>query len=264
MFPRPSGIITLTTDFGQRDPYVGILEGAVLRASDKPRIVHLCHEVAQFDVAGGAFMLWSAIARFPAGTVHIGVVDPGVGTERSLLAVCAHGQYWLVPDNGMIASVLANAASSGTGDAGQVSEVRRLDLEHLRIRPQSRTFDGRDVLAPVAAWLATGRYGFSAMGPIVKEWHGNDPVFAGEARIVHVDRYGNLISNVKAEALSDGSVVKVGEHVLSVQATYGDADEGSAMAYVGSFGLVEIAVRNGNAAAQLGLQRGATIQVSEA
>ena len=90
MYARPSGIVTLTTDFGLRDPYVGILKGALMAASDKPRVVDLSHDVAPQDIAMGAFLLWSAVDRFPPGTVHVGVVDPGVGTARRLLAVTAH------------------------------------------------------------------------------------------------------------------------------------------------------------------------------
>lgn len=253
MFPRPSGIVTLTTDFGLQDPYVGILKGALLRASDKPRMLDITHDIPAQDVAAGSFVLWSLQQRFPAGTVHVGVVDPGVGTARQLLAICAHGQYWLVPDNGMIGAVLADA---------EALEVRVLDLEHLRIKPESCTFDGRDVLAPVAAWLATGRYGFSAMGPIAAACERRDLVFAGEARVVHVDRYGNLVSNVRAAALAAGGRVMCGERELQIGRSYADVEPGQPLAYVGSFGLLEVAVREGNASEVLGMQRGAPIGVT--
>jgi S-adenosylmethionine hydrolase len=256
MYSRPSGIVTLTTDFGLRDPYVGILKGALITASDKPRVVDLSHDVAAQDVAMGAFMLWTAVDRFPPGTVHIGVVDPGVGTDRRLLAATAHGQYWLVPDNGLCGAVLATSKSF---------EARVIDLDHLRIRRTAQSCDGRDVLAPVAAWLASGHYGFSAMGPLIEDPDLTDLVFAGEPRVVHVDTYGNLITNVRGAALSGrpGQQVVCGEHSMPVHRTYGDVAPGELLAYVGSFGLVEVAVANGNASERLGMQRGAPIALSK-
>tara|TARA_R110002096_G_scaffold366725_2_gene560044 strand:- start:978 stop:1742 length:765 start_codon:yes stop_codon:yes gene_type:complete len=252
MYTRPSGIVTLTTDFGFRDPYVGILKGALIKASDKPRVIDLCHNVAAQDIAMGAFMLWTAIDRFPPGTVHVGVVDPGVGTERRLLAVTAHGQYWLVPDNGLCGAVMASA---------KTAEARVIDTEHLRIRRTSQTFDGRDVLAPVAAWLASGHYGFSAMGPRIEDADGTDFVFAGDSRVVHVDTYGNLITNLRGSELANQQVV-CGGQTLPVHRTYGEVAPGEPLAYIGSFGLVEVAVANGNASERLGIQRGAPIALS--
>ena len=261
MYARPSGIVTLTTDFGLRDPYVGILKGALMAASDKPRVVDLSHDVAPQDIAMGAFLLWSAVDRFPPGTVHVGVVDPGVGTARRLLAVTAHEQYWLLPDNGLIGAVLSRAPSC---------EARVLDLEHLRIRRTAQTFDGRDVLAKVAAWLASGHYGFSAMGPRCEDWQRDDPVFAGKRRVVYVDHYGNLISNIHKEDLGLGQagadpaaiVVRCAGRSLPLSQTYGDVAAGELLAYVGSFGLLEVAVRNGDASKLLAMQCGAAIELA--
>src|SRR5690606_28376134 len=132
-------------------PYVGVLKGAVLRAYPRAVLVDLGHEVPPQDVLAGSFWLAAAIGRFPVGSVHTAVVDPGVGTTRRLLAVAAHDCFWLAPDNGLLAAVLAQAPHA---------EVRALDVEHLQLRDVSRTFHGRDVLAPVAGWLAGGRYGF--------------------------------------------------------------------------------------------------------
>jgi len=255
MYPRPSGIVTLTTDFGLRDPYVGIMKGALWAASDKPRIVDLSHDVAPQDVTMGAFMLWSAVQRFPTGTVHVGVVDPGVGTARRLLAVAAHGQYWLVPDNGLVAAVLGTA---------ETHEVRELDLQHLRIQRTCETFDGREVFAKVAAWLATGRYGFSAMGARVTDAESADPIFGGEPRVVHVDHYGNLITNVRADGSFYGRQIRCGDHELTVHKAFGDVAAGELLAYVGSFGLLEVAKSSGSAADHLSLQRGAPIAVPSA
>lgn len=255
MFPRPSGVVTLTTDFGTDDPYVGIMKGALLRASPKVQCVDLCHAVAPQDVATGAFVLWSAIGRFALGTVHVAVVDPGVGTGRRLLAAAAHECYWLAPDNGLLGGVLG-------GDG--VQEVRMLDLPHLGIAPESNTFHGRDVLAPVAAWLAGGRYGFSAMGPRVADVAVGAAPLAGERRIVYVDRFGNAISNLGAAEVRGARAVRVGGVEVPLRRTYGDVAAGECLAYVGSFGLVEIGVNGGSAARGLGLAVGAGVQVVSA
>jgi len=253
MPPRPSGIVTFLTDFGLRDPYVGVMKGALLRVHGKAVIVDLGHEVPPQDVVAGAFHLAAAIGHFPIGTVHVAVVDPGVGTSRRLLAVAAHDVYWLAPDNGVLAAVLAR-------DPNAV--VRALEPEHLGLRNVSRTFHGHDVLAPVAGWLANGRYGFTALGPGV-EVAAADPL-AGEPRIVHIDGYGNAITNVPAAVARRGEHAAVAGHRVPIGGTYGDVPPGEAVAVVGSFGLLEIAVRDGNAAIALGLQRGAPIRLGPA
>jgi S-adenosylmethionine hydrolase len=230
MLPRPSGFVTLSTDFGLVDPYVGVMKGALLRASSKVQIVDVVHDLPPQDVDAAAFVVRALVGRFPTGTVHVVVVDPGVGTARKLLAVAAHECYWLAPDNG--------------------------------VRSESRTFHGRDVLAPVAAWLAGGRYGFSALGPRVP-----DPVLlvadaADTApRVVHVDRYGNLVSNVGAGALASARGVRIAGRQITKALTYGDVGPGELLAYVGSFGLVEIAVRGGSAAQRLEVGRGAPVEL---
>ena len=155
MLPRPSGIVSLLTDYGSRDPYVGIVRGMVLRHHPKAVLVDLGHEVPAQDIAAGAFWLLAAVGRFPAGTVHVAVVDPGVGTARRCLAVAAHEAYWLGPDNGLLSHVL---------EGDPAAEVRELDLEHLSLKPSSRTFHGRDVFAPAAAHLAAGM-AIEALGP---------------------------------------------------------------------------------------------------
>lgn len=247
---RPSGLVTLLTDFGVVDPYVGILKGAVLRAFPKAGLVDLGHAVPPQDVLAGAFWLAAAIDRFPPGTVHVAVVDPGVGTARRLLAVQAFQGWWLGPDNGLLAPVFTRDPAA---------ELRALDLEHLQLHPASRTFHGRDVLAPVAGWLAGGRYGFASLGPRIV-----DPVplaLPASPCVVHVDHYGNLVTNVDVAATPGVGRVRVGDHVLAIRGTYADAAPGELLALVGSYGLVEIAVNCGNAAQTTGLGRGAPITV---
>ncbi len=249
MTSRPSGIVTLTTDFGIQDPSVGILKAALLKASEKPKVVDLTHGVEPQDVAMGAFMLWTAINRFPAGTVHVGIVDARIGPDRQLLAVSAHNQFWLTPDNHIIGAVLA---------ADPTSEVRSLDLKHLRLQRSAQTMDGRDLLAPTAAWLASGRYGFSAMGPRVDNTGQRDLVFAGEKRIIYVDRYGNLITNIAGPDW-DGRALTCEGRLLPPLCADSEAAADQPIAYVGPFGLVEVTLANGNASRQLGLERGAPI-----
>lgn len=250
MAVRPSGIVTLTTDFGGADPYVAILKGALLRTSDKPRIVDVTHDVPPQDLACGAFVLWSLRDRFPAGTVHVAVVDPGVGTSRGMVAVAAHGQFWIAPDNGLLGAVLRGV---------DTLEVRGIDLVHLGLQRQAQTFDGRDVFAPVAAMLASGRYGFRSLGPQVELANAADPVFDGGLRVVHVDRYGNLITNVAASPKAPPAAVELAGRRIAMCGTYGDAAAGDLLAYVGSFGLLEVARRDGSAAELLGIGRGAPI-----
>ncbi|MCK5943409.1 MAG: SAM-dependent chlorinase/fluorinase, partial [Planctomycetes bacterium] len=236
MFARPSGIVTLTTDFGVADPYVGIMKGALLAASAKANVVDLSHGVPAQDIASGAFVLWSAIGRFPSGTVHVGVVDPGVGTARRRIAAAAHDQYWIAPDNGLLGAVLASDPAA---------EVRELDLDHLRVQRTANTFDGRDVFAPVAAFLSAGRYGFTALGRRVDDADAADPVFAAGDRVVYVDHYGNLITSVSGERRLDAPVF-VADREVMVHRAYGDVAPGELLAYVGSFGLLEIAARDGS------------------
>lgn len=254
MTSRPSGIITLTTDFGLQDPSVGIMKAALLTASEKSKVIDLTHAVEPHNVAMGAFMLWTAANRFPAGTVHVGMVDTRIGPDRQLLAVSAHDQYWLTPDNNLVGAVLATAP---------VSEVRSLDLEHLRLQRSAETMDGRDLLAPTAAWLASGRYGFSAMGPRLDNSGQRDLVFAGDTRIIHVDHYGNLITNLAGPDW-DGRALACGGRLLPPLC----ADSGTAadqpIAYVGPYGLVEITLANGNASKLLGLERDAPIEMPSA
>ena len=254
MLPRPSGIVTLLTDFGTRDPYVGVMKGALLQANPKITIVDFGHEVPAQDVTAGAFWLAAAIGRFPPGSVHVVVVDPGVGTNRRLLAAAAHENYWFAPDNGLLTHVLAQDPTA---------EVRAIDLEHLNLRPASRTFHGRDVLAPIAGWLSGGRYGFSALGPRVTDAVVGEAIFGGPPRVVYVDGYGNLVTNVPAAALASVRAVRLAGRRVPLHGTYADVPAGELLALVGSFGLLEVAENGGSAARTLGLARGAPIELAD-
>jgi len=252
MLPRPAGIVALLTDYGARDPYVGVVRGTVLRHNTRAVLVDIGHEVPPQDVAAGALWLLAAAGRFPPGTVHVAVVDPGVGTARRLLAAAAHEGYWLAPDNGLLSHVLA---------ADPRAEVRAVDPAHLGLVPASRTFHGRDLFAPIAGWLSGGRYGFTALGPRCADPVRLAPLGAGDRRVVYVDGFGNLVTNVRGDALGAAAAVRIGGRELPILGTYADVPEGAPLALVGSFGLLEIAVNRGSAAVLLGLGRAAPVEL---
>lgn len=249
MLPRPSGVVCFLTDFGARDPYVGLMKGMTLRACPRATLVDLTHDVEAQDVALGAFFLATAIGRFPTGTVHVAVVDPSVSTSRRALCAVAHDGYWIGPDNGVLGEVLASG----------VFDVRAVDFEALGLVPASRTFHGRDVFAPLAGGLAGGRFGFAAVGPRCSDPVRREPLLAGAHRVVHVDAHGNLVTNVPATAIATARSVHIGGRSVPVRGTCADAPKGGLVALVNSYDLLEIAENEGSAAATLRLGRGAPV-----
>ncbi|MCC6781982.1 MAG: SAM-dependent chlorinase/fluorinase [Planctomycetes bacterium] len=248
--PAPSGIVTLTTDFGSVDPYVAQMKGVVLGQCRRAVLVDVVHELPPQDIGAAAFVMASLVERFPAGTVHIGVVDPGVGSARRVLGVAAADAFWLAPDNGLLTALLAR----------EDARALVIDVDALGIRPASRTFHGRDVFAPIAGRLAGGTLGFASLGPRCA-----DPVrLAGPsgsgARVVWVDRYGNLITDL---VLTPGSVcrgvVAAGREAPLV-GCYADAAPGSLVSLVGSYQTVELALVGGSAARELGIGAGTPVQ----
>ncbi len=202
---QPSGVITLTTDFGHKDPFVGVMKGQVLRRFPAARLVDLTHEILVHWPAEAGFWLGRSFGYFPPGTVHVAVVDPGVGSSRDIAVVEAEGQLFLAPDNGLLAGVLERLEAAPI--------LRRLDdgvLRDLGIHRPSATFHGRDIFAPVAAELAAGRLRPEALGPVVPElvpgWL-DEPVLAGgqlSGAVVTVDHFGNLLTNLDAAARGAG------------------------------------------------------------
>lgn len=252
--PPPNGLITLLTDFGHRDPYVGIMKGVAKRHFMGAEVIDVCHDVPAQDVATAALFIAGMHEHFPVGTVHVVVVDPGVGTERRAIAVCVGGAYWIAPDNGVLEAVLADVAASG--------EVRALDLDALGLAPRSRTFHGRDVFTPAAAMLAGRRYGFRALGPRIADvQRGSTGI--GRSEVLVIDRFGNLITGVTAAVLTERSVtaVRVAGRRLPLCGTYGEVAAGEPLALVNSYDLLEIAVRDGSAADRLGLGRGTVVEL---
>lgn len=251
-------VLTLLTDFGLRDPYVGIVKGVILGICPEAQLVDLTHEVPPEDVAAGAFLLEHAAGYFPPGTVHLGVVDPGVGSARRMVAVRAGGQIFVAPDNGLLSRVLRGRRV----EAAVVLEEPRYFLPEV-----SSTFHGRDVLAPVAAHLAAG-VSLDALGPPagkLERLGERAPAWRGDrlrGRVVFVDRFGNLVTDIDPAELPKRFRLHAADFTAEkLHRTYADGRPGEPIALVSSFGLVELAVREGSAAKVLGLDRGAPIVV---
>lgn len=265
--PKPPPAITLLTDFGTDDIYVGVMKGVLRRLAPNSAVIDLTHAVAPQDVVQGAFLLQQAWRHFPPGTVHIVVVDPGVGTLRRRLALRAEGQYFVGPDNGVLSSALPDA-SRGQRGVGQAYEPSEVDVppgvevfagEGGASPNVSATFEGRDVFAPTAAFLANGG-DIAKVGRRVERMLALPAFRAPGLRgiVLHVDRYGNLITDIRGDDVPAGAGFEVAGRRVPLVRTYGDAD--GVCAIVGSGGFLEIAVPGGSAAETLGLGKGALVQ----
>ena len=260
------GVITITTDFGHQGPFVATMKGRILERLPSAKIIDVTHEVHVYWPAEAGFWLSRAFPYFPAGSMHIAVVDPGVGTRRDIIGMQADGHLFLAPDNGLLAPVRARA---------QQVLIHRLDLPvaHTRfaLPVPSATFHGRDIFAPLAAELASGRAQLADLGPpttdIVPSWVDDPSVSAEQVQgvIITVDHFGNLITNIEASMLErfKHPVVRTGGHEVLLRRTYGDVRPGEFLALVNSFGVLEIARAEQSAAEALGLGRGAPVVVVE-
>ena len=262
---EPCGVVTLTTDFGLQDPFVGVMKGRILGRLPSARLVDLTHDVLAHWPAEAGFWLARSYEYFPQGTVHVAVVDPGVGGARDIAIVTGAGHVFLAPDNGLLAPVLARLPAATV-------EMRRLDpavLPGLGVAAVSATFHGRDIFAPLAAELAAGRSGPAALGPVVDElvpgWIEEPGVSPGQVAgtIVTIDHFGNLITNIDAALLRTMTrpVVRLAGRELPLRRTYSDVRPGEYLALVNAFGVLEIARAEQSAAAGLGLARGAPVLV---
>ena len=259
--------ITLTSDFGLRDGFAAAMKASILGILPKARIVDISHDVSPQDVVQGAFVVGSVCPRFPVGTVHVAVVDPGVGTTRRPILLEAGGQIYVAPDNGILTHVLAaNGArveesrddedSFGMPLRAEVPErcaAYVLNREDYWLEPVSRTFHGRDVFAPVAAHVASGVAPAEVGDPIDTVTYLNLLHPARQAdvihgRVVHVDRFGNLVTNIPAHEIDENHVVVevCGSRIDGLSESY--ASGGGLLAIVGSHGYLEIAMTNGSAA----------------
>jgi S-adenosyl-L-methionine hydrolase (adenosine-forming) len=260
-----SGVITMTTDFGHKGPFAAVMRGVILTRNPSAQVVDLAHDIPPQWPPEAGFWISRAYSYFPKGSIHLAIVDPGVGTEREILVVEHDGHVFMAPDNGLLAPLLDRA------DAAKVWQLDMQRLTALKLAKPSETFHGRDIFAPVAAELAAGRLSLTAIGKAVTEWTPGwleDPEIATgkvTGTVITIDAFGNLISNIDA-ALIEGfqePVVRIAGLDIAMLSTYGRAKPGAFLALVNSFGVVEIAKAEGSAADGLGLGRGAPIVVSD-
>jgi len=256
-------VITLTTDFGTEDWFIGTMKGVILGIAPKARLVDITHAIAQGDIRGGAFALMASAPYFPKGTIHVAVIDPGVGSDRRALAVKTSRAIFIGPDNGVLWWALRDQ---------KIRSVRKITNEEFFQHPVSRTFHGRDIFAPTAAHLAAGRK-FSQVGPGVKDWvplpwpgiRKSKNLLTGE--ILYLDHFGNAITSLSADLLPEPrwkeSSISVKRHKLGApKSSYAANKSGAPLAIISSSGFLEIAVRNGSAARLLKLKLGDTVTVS--
>jgi S-adenosylmethionine hydrolase len=262
---KPSGVITITTDFGHKGPFAGVMKGVILSRFAEAKVVDLAHDIpAQWPPEAG-FWVSRSYAWFPAGTVHLAIVDPGVGTERDILMAEIDGHVFIAPDNGLLGQLLDNAESP------HVFRLLEGKTEALKLPTASATFHGRDIFAPIAAELAAGRVSLDTIGEPVHTWTPgwlDEPETSGgriSGVIVTIDAFGNLISNIDASLLDDfrEPVASIGGHQIPMLQTYGRAKPGDLLALVNSFGVVEVAKAEGSAAEGLGSDRGAPLLIRE-
>jgi S-adenosylmethionine hydrolase len=251
--------VTLTTDFGFRDGYAGAMKGVVLSLAPAATVVDISHGVPPQDVVAGAVALAQAAPLFPSGTIHVAVVDPGVGGARADLVVEAGGSFFVGPDNG----VLSLAARANR-------RIWRIEAPAFRREPVSPTFHGRDVFAPTAGRLAAGASPADAgpraetmtelTAPVVRRRAGRV-----EGRVMHVDAFGNLITSLGAEHVTPEASIEVegtgGVYHPVLARTFSDVEPGALVAYFGSGGQLEIARRNGSASQHVGAERGSIVRV---
>jgi S-adenosyl-L-methionine hydrolase (adenosine-forming) len=254
--PPALSLITLLTDFGDRDYFVGSMKGVILTINPQATIVDLSHHIAPHAIEEAAYVLKSCYASFPDGTIHVVVVDPGVGSARRPLLVKTDRYFFLAPDNGLLSYIF---------DEDNRAEVREITNKQFRLESAGTTFDGRDLFAPAAAWLSKNQP-LSAFGQVVRDvrtfpirkprWESGTLV--GE--IVYVDRFGNVISNLTAVQLKELQTVTkrpsplisiAGHRIDGLVNSYSEGDRDTPQALINSNGQLEIFLKEGHAAAAL-------------
>ncbi len=260
-------LIVLLTDFGLRDPYVGVMKGVIKSINPEADIVDLGHEYPKFDIDTAALVLWVSYRYFPRGTIFVCVVDPGVGTSRRALLFVTENYFFIGPDNGCLWSA---ASSDG------IRAVYDISSSPYMLPSPSRTFHGRDLFAPVAAYLSRGvdpdRLGTRvSVEGVVRSWIGYAEVVEGgcfAARIVYVDGFGNLMTNIHVSSITGwayGGKVRVEYNGASLEVpferSFGYVGWGELVCYINSWGFLEIGVNQGSAAERLGLSKGSRVKV---
>jgi S-adenosylmethionine hydrolase len=257
------GIITLTTDFGLADPYVGIMKGVILGIAPSARIVDLTHQIKAFEISEAGFVIWQSWRYFPRGTVHVVVVDPGVGTLRRPILAEAGGHYFLAPDNGVLSMIFEEAPH----------KVRAITAERYFLKPLSKTFHGRDVFAPVAARLLRG-VSPARLGKLIRDYARLEfykPVRSGKriwtGAVMRVDRFGNMITNFRFSEFPTIAtrpfLLRVGlETITRFASTFADCPPGELAVLEGSTGYLEIVMNQDSAARRLGCGPGSPVELT--
>jgi len=254
-----TSIITLTTDFGLADHYAGTMKGVLLTRCPTAQIVDISHEIPPFSIPSGAYTVSQAAPYFPAGTIHVVVVDPGVGTPRKPILVAANGQFFIAPDNGVLTLVMA---------ADPHAETQEITNRALWLPSPSQTFHGRDIFAPVAGALASGAVRAEEVGPAlheVKHLTGLHPERVNKntwrGMILSVDHFGNVITNFSVSAFPQianraFALEAADQKITGFRRTFGDAPQDLCFAYSGSGGYIELGMNQRSAAAFLGVRAG--------
>ncbi len=258
----PSGLITLTTDFGQADHFVGVMKGVILGIAPRARIVDITHEIAPYSVTDASFIIGQAWRYFPKGTIHVVVVDPGVGTSRRPLLAEAGGHFFVAPDNGVLSMIYEDSPH----------KVRVISNPKLMRKQISRTFHGRDVFAPASAHLASGiaplQFG-KLIRDYVRSWN-TKPLRLAEqvwrGTILRTDRYGNLITNFQIDEFAGIKArpfeLRAGAvRIRRLALNYAETEIGELFVIAGSSGYLEIAANQASAASRLGCSAGAAIEL---
>jgi S-adenosylmethionine hydrolase len=254
-------VVTFTTDFGLQDPFVGIMHGVVLNIQTDARIVDVSHTVRSFNVLDGAFTIAQAYRYFPPRTVHVVVVDPGVGSERRPIVAETGDYVFVAPDNGVLTLVEAREPRF---------TVRHITAERYFLQPVSQTFHGRDIFAPVAAWLAKG-VAPADLGPEITDFV-RLPMAAVQRNakneicgaVLRVDKFGNLITNLTEADLGSTSRIQIriaGQLITRLCGSYAEGGVDDLFAIFGSSGYLEIAARQDSAAKRLGVHEGEPVSV---
>jgi S-adenosylmethionine hydrolase len=260
-----TGIITLTTDFGATDHYVATMKGVILTISPDVDIVDICHDISSYDIIGGALTIAQACRYFPAGSIHLAVVDPGVGGTRRAIAARTAKHVFIAPDNGLLTFALEH---------DEPATIRQIVNDRYFLHPVSNTFHGRDIFAPVAAHVSRG-VSIEELGPEI-----SDPVRLALPRprisdgviqgsVLKIDKFGNIVTNVTphiiAESVGIGKMLRVriaGVEIAETRMSYAGANSDALFAIFGSMGFLEVAMNQHSAASALGVKTGDAVEIT--
>ena len=262
-----TAIVTLTTDFGLNDHFVGAMKGVILEIAPEAQIIDICHAVQPFDILDGALTISQAYSYFPSGTVHMVIVDPGVGTARRPVILTGERHVFVAPDNGVLSLIY---------DREERISVRHVTAEHYFLQPRSNTFHGRDIFSPVAAYLAKGvapdRFGDEIVDYVRFSAPRAKPVDERTLQgvVLKVDRFGNLVTNIRAEdapqlfrATPPAFKIAIGTKAQATRmcSNYSEGAPGEVFGILGSMGFLEVATNRGSACQMLGAGKGSEVNV---